>query len=95
MPIVCNSSDCDVNETLRKEAFDAWHNSSDYNNEFPEDLSAVSPFAMYTFDAVWTLIQALHKSSLDNKSPSIERSPHCFDNLLKNSRPVSYVSEKY
>jgi predicted outer membrane repeat protein len=79
-----NGSAFGVNETLQKEAFDIWRNSSEDKDSFPEDLSAVSPFAMYTFDAAWTLIQALNKSSFDKNSPSMEESPHCFNSLLKN-----------
>jgi ABC-type branched-subunit amino acid transport system substrate-binding protein len=84
VPIIGNGSAFEVNETLQKEAFDVWHNSPKDKDSFPEDLSAVSPFAMYTFDATWTLIQALNKSSFDKSSPSMEGSPHCFDSSLKN-----------
>ncbi len=84
VPIIGNGSAFGVNETLQKEAFDIWRNSPTDKNSFPEDLSAISPFAMYTFDAAWALIQALNKSSFDKNSPSMEESPHCFHSLLKN-----------
>jgi len=84
VPIIGNGTAFGVNETLQKEAFDVWRNSPEDKDNFPEDLSAVTPFAMYTFDAAWTLIQALNKSSFDKSSPSMEGSPHCFDSLLKN-----------
>jgi hypothetical protein len=86
VPIVCNGSAFEGNETLQNEAFDVWRNSLNDKDHFPKHLSALSPFAMYTFDAVWTLVQALNKSSFDKDSPLMEDSPHCFNSLLKNDR---------
>ncbi|CAF1216226.1 unnamed protein product [Rotaria magnacalcarata] len=82
--IIGNSSTSGVNETLQKEAFDAWRNLSYEKKKVPEQLSDVSPFAMYTFDATWALIQALNKSSIDKKSPSMYKASSCFDSLLQN-----------
>jgi ABC-type branched-subunit amino acid transport system substrate-binding protein len=84
VPVIDNERASGINETLQKEAFDIWRNSPKDKDSFPEDLSTVSPYAMYTFDAAWALIQALNKSSFDKNSPSMEQSPHCFDSLLKN-----------
>jgi hypothetical protein len=68
VPIIHYGDTFGINETLQKEAFNAWSNSLEDSDSFPEDLSSISPFAMYTFDAVWTLIQ----------------SSQCFDSLLVN-----------
>ncbi len=84
VPIIGDESVYGVNQTLQKEAFDVWRNSPKDQKSLPEDLSTVSPFAMYTFDATWALIQALNKSSFDKNSPSMVQSPHCFESLLKN-----------
>jgi hypothetical protein len=83
VPVIGNGSAFGINEILQKEAFDVCHNSPKDKNSFPKDLSSISPFAMYTFDAVWAFIQELNKSSFDKNSPSMEKSPHCFDSLLK------------
>ncbi|CAF0881738.1 unnamed protein product [Rotaria sp. Silwood1] len=84
VPTIGNSSIFGVNETLQKEAFDTWRKLSNDDTQVPKHLSAVSPFAMYTFDAVWAMIQALNKSTLDKKSPSMQKSSTCFDSLLQN-----------
>ncbi|CAF4230581.1 unnamed protein product [Rotaria socialis] len=82
--IIGNSSTSGVNETLQKEAFDIWRNRPYEGKKAPEKLSDVSPFAMYTFDATWALIQALNKSSIDKKSPSMSKATSCFDSSLQN-----------
>ncbi|CAF2942834.1 unnamed protein product [Rotaria sp. Silwood2] len=84
VPLIGNNSAFGINETLQKEAFDTWRNLSSDKIKVPDRLSAVSPFAMYTFDAAWALIQALNKSLLDNESPSMKKSSTCFDSLLEN-----------
>ncbi|CAF1275905.1 unnamed protein product, partial [Rotaria sordida] len=84
VPFIGNSSAFGVNETLQKEAFDVWRNLSHNKNSVPKLASAVSQEAMYTFDAVWALIQALNKSVLHNKPPSMNKSLACFDNFLQN-----------
>ncbi|CAF3092421.1 unnamed protein product, partial [Rotaria sp. Silwood2] len=50
--------------------------------------SNISSFAMFTFDATWTLIQALYKTSLDGKSspsPWFLSSSYCFNSSLENA----------
>jgi hypothetical protein len=84
VPIIHYGDTFGINETLQKEAFNAWSNSLEDSDSFPEDLSSISPFAMYTFDAVWTLIQALNKSSFGHNAPRMEKSSQCFDSLLVN-----------
>lgn len=84
-PIISTGNIFQVNETLQKEALGIWCNSSQDNSTCPENISDVSTFAMYTFDAAWTLIQALNKSLFDKSLPSMERSNHCFNSVLKNS----------
>ncbi|CAF2761918.1 unnamed protein product [Rotaria sp. Silwood2] len=84
VPFIGNSSAFGINETLRKEAFDIWRNLSHNIDDLSEFVSSVSLEAMYTFDAVWALIQALNKSVLNHKSPSMNKSLICFDNLLQN-----------
>ncbi|CAF3971453.1 unnamed protein product [Rotaria sordida] len=79
-----NSSAIGVNETLQKEAFNIWRNLSHDRDNVPEHVSSVSLEAMYTFDAVWALVQALNKSMLNNTSPSMKKSSTCFDSLLQN-----------
>ncbi|CAF4871283.1 unnamed protein product [Rotaria sp. Silwood1] len=84
VPFIGNNSTFGVNETLQKEAFDIWRNLSHGKNNLPELLSSMSLEAMYTFDAVWALIQALNKSVTNNKSPSLKKSLTCFDSSLQN-----------
>ncbi|CAF3803593.1 unnamed protein product [Rotaria sordida] len=84
IPFIGNSSVIGVNETLQKEAFNIWRNLSHDRGNVPEHVSSVSLEAMYTFDAVWALIQALNKSTLNNTSPSMKKSSTCFNSFLQN-----------
>jgi hypothetical protein len=94
IPSGCDSASnhypLNVNKTLLNDALVAARNSQ--NKERTQYLfgneSNVSSFAMFTFDATWTLIQALYKTSLDGKSsplPSFVPSSYCFNSSLKNA----------
>ncbi|UJR35043.1 hypothetical protein I4U23_027819 [Adineta vaga] len=80
IPIIDN----ETNENLRKQALNIWRQSEKDRDYFPDHISSLNPYAMYTFDAVWSLIEALNKSSSDHESPSMFTSTHCFDNRLIN-----------
>ncbi|CAF1005390.1 unnamed protein product [Adineta ricciae] len=84
LPIIDPSSTGDINEDLQKEAFDIWLNSSEDESYYPRDDSLIDPYAIYAFDAVWSLIIALNKSAHDGQIPSMNMSTHCFDNQLIN-----------
>ncbi|CAF1394231.1 unnamed protein product [Rotaria sordida] len=83
-PFAGNSNAFGINETLQKEAFDVWHNLSHDKDKIRELASTVSLEAMYTFDAVWALVQSLNKSVFNNKLLSMNKSLTCFDCLLQN-----------
>ncbi|CAF1249086.1 unnamed protein product [Adineta ricciae] len=84
LPIIDSSSTGHINEDLQKEAFDIWLNSSEGKGYFPHDNSLIDPYAIYAFDAVWSLNIALNKSAHDGQIPSMNISTHCFDNKLIN-----------
>lgn len=84
LPFIGNESTFGVNEKLQKDAFNICVNSSTTEDNFPQYLADISPFAMYTFDAAWALILALNRSSFDNKLPQMEGSSNCFNTSLQN-----------
>lgn len=60
----------------------------------PKDLTKISPFAMYTFDATWMLIQSLNKLSQDDSLPQMTETLRCFDNVISNaSKYLTYLKE--
>lgn len=66
--------------------------------KFPQgtttDLTKISPFAMYTFDATWMLIRSLHKLSQEDSIPQMTKTSRCFDNVIKNaSKYLAYLKD--
>jgi hypothetical protein len=81
-----NDNSLNINKTLYRDALIAWLNSSDDQEVYPHHDN-ISPFAMFAFDATWTLIQALTKTSFNGQSsiPSFNSSSYCFNSSLENS----------
>ena len=75
-----------INKTLYRDALIAWLNSSEDQEVYPHH-DKISSFAMFAFDATWTLIQALNKTSFNGQSsiPSFNSSSYCFNSSLENS----------
>ncbi|CAF4012903.1 unnamed protein product [Rotaria sordida] len=84
MPIHGSDLTEGVNQTLLNDALAIWRNSTDYKSSYPANLTGISSFAMFTFDAAWILIEALNKLSSDD-SPSLVTTPFCFNSSLMNS----------
>jgi hypothetical protein len=78
-----------MNQTLLNDALTAWQNSPNEQDRIEYPLgneSSISSFAMFTFDAAWTLIQALSKTSLNDESslsPWFVSSSYCFNSSLE------------
>ena len=85
LPFISSDSTAGVNQTLRRAAFEVWRNMSTKRWHYPRNISNVSPFALYTFDATWTLIEALKKLSSEDEIPSLKKMARCFDSHLTNS----------
>ncbi|CAF3298414.1 unnamed protein product [Rotaria sp. Silwood2] len=79
-----NGLESGVNRTLLDDALAIWRNSADYGSSYPANFTDISSFAMFVFDATWTLIEALNKLSSDD-SPTLAAAPFCFNSLLTNS----------
>ncbi|CAF1309576.1 unnamed protein product [Rotaria sp. Silwood1] len=73
-----------INQTLLEDALAIWRHSTEDKSSYPANLASISTLAMFTFDAAWTLIQALNKLSFNN-SPVFVATPFCFNSSLTNS----------
>ncbi|CAF4323413.1 unnamed protein product, partial [Adineta steineri] len=73
-----------INSTLLNAAYDIW---KQYEPEtFPASLK-VSPYALFAFDATWTLIQSLQQlcSTMSSPCTTFNGSSFCFDRYFINS----------
>ncbi|CAF1261341.1 unnamed protein product [Adineta steineri] len=73
-----------INSTLLNAAYDIW---KQYEPEtFPASLK-VSPYALFAFDATWTLIQSLQQlcSTISSPCTTFNGSSFCFDRYFINS----------
>ncbi|CAF1007458.1 unnamed protein product [Adineta ricciae] len=72
-----------INKTLLNEAYEIWKTYEP--GSFPESKN-VDYYALFAFDATWTLIQALHHlCSTTTPCVSLFNSLYCFDRQLINS----------
>ncbi|CAF1461405.1 unnamed protein product, partial [Rotaria sordida] len=93
MPIEVISSNNDfqqwnVDNILYNDTLSVWHNLWDENNrEEYSHFHNISSFAIFTFDATWTLINALNRTVYDGQSsiPWFSSSSYCFNSSLENA----------
>ncbi|UJR16824.1 hypothetical protein I4U23_003723 [Adineta vaga] len=82
-PVVGNVGHAPINTSLLEAAFNTWKK---YEPESFPGANNIDYYALFLFDAVWTLIQALQRLCSTNTSClSLIDSSYCFDRHLVNS----------
>ncbi|CAF1268664.1 unnamed protein product [Rotaria magnacalcarata] len=88
-PTVTSVANAPINATLLNTAFDLWNQ---YEPETFPGSNNVDDYALFAFDAAWTLVQSLQKfcSITSNTSSciSLSNATYCFDRYLFNSNTL-------
>jgi hypothetical protein len=83
-PNIPDKHESNVNITLREAAFDVYSDVIRRITGKSMNSTSLSPFAIYTFDSTWALIQTLSKIRDDQPLPSLTNASRCFDRTLIN-----------